>query len=158
MRDKKVVLALLMASLMGSVAFAQYTTSSSAEDGVRKTVQQFEQGISQRDPKKIEGVVAEDLVVLENGHRNDGWADFRDHHLLPEMKEPAPPSKTELVKVKATDQIGWAYTKTEMKLTRKSGERVDARLWSVYVLEKRQGNWKIVLLDWSFYVPRPAGS
>lgn len=121
-------------------------------------MQQFEKGLNDRDLKKIEAVVAEDLVAFENGHRNDGWAEFRDHHLVPEMKEPAPPSKSEFVKAKASDEIAWAYTKTDMKLTKKSGEQVDARLWSVYVLEKRKGEWKIVLLDWSFYVPRPGAN
>lgn len=123
---------------------------------VRAIVQQFEDGLKQKDVKKIEASVAPDLVVFENGHRNDGWADFRDNHLLPEMKEPTSPSKTELIKIKTSAQISWAYTKTEMQITRKSGEQVDAVLWSVYVLEKRDGAWKIVVLDWSFYVPRPA--
>ncbi len=29
----------------------------------------------------------ESLTVLESGHANYGWADYRDHHLGPEMKE-----------------------------------------------------------------------
>jgi ketosteroid isomerase-like protein len=95
------------------------------------------------------------LVVFENGHRNDGWKDFRDNHLLPEMKEPAPPSRSEIIRIAATQDMGWGYTKTEMTLTRRTGEKAEATLWSVYVLEKRNGSWKIVLLDWSMRVQPP---
>ena len=130
----------------------------SDEAEVKRVVQQFEEGLNKRDLSKIEPLVEPDLVALENGHRNDGWADFRDNHLVPEMKEPAPPSKSELVKVKATPQMGWAYTKTEMTLTRKTGDKANALLWSVYVLEKREGHWRIVLLDWSLRVQRPGSA
>jgi ketosteroid isomerase-like protein len=116
---------------------------------VRRVVVQFEAGLKQRDLARIEAVVAPDMVAFENGHRNDTWADFRDHHLVPEMKEPAPPSRTEFVRVSANPEMGWAYTRTDMTLTRKSGEKVGGILWSVYVLEKRGGEWRIVVLDWS---------
>jgi ketosteroid isomerase-like protein len=128
------------------------------EAEVRRVVQQFEEGLNKRDLSKIEPLVAPEIVALENGHRNDGWADFRDNHLVPEMKEPAPPSKTEIIKVKATPQMAWAYTRTEMTLTLKTGEKANALLWSVYVLEKRGSQWKIVLLDWSLRVQRPAAA
>jgi ketosteroid isomerase-like protein len=132
---------------------AQQRSNSSSEETVRTIVLEFEKGLNERDLRRIEAVVAEDLVVLENGHRNEGWADFRDHHLIPEMKEPAPPSKSEFITIKTSDRLAWAYTRTDMKLTRKAGEQIEARLWSVYVLEKRNRDWKIVLLDWSLYVP-----
>lgn len=123
---------------------------------VRSVVEHFRQALQQRDVNAIEPLVAKDLVVLENGHRNDGWQDFRDNHLIPEMKEPAPLSKTELIKITATSTMGWAYTRTAMSLTRKNGEKSDAELWSVYIVEKRGSEWKITLLDWSMRVQKPA--
>ena len=39
------------------------------------------QGSSARD-NPIQALVSADVVVLENGHRNDGWTDFRDNHLI----------------------------------------------------------------------------
>jgi ketosteroid isomerase-like protein len=141
-----------------AVVVLSLSVLASAKEGpepeVRAVIEQFERGLAARDLAKIEPLMAEDMVAFENGHRNDSWADFRDHHLVPEMIEPAPPMKSELVRLVATSQTGWGYTKTTMTLTRRSGEKVEARLWSVYVLEKREGNWKIVMLDWSFYMPR----
>ncbi|MFB3812636.1 MAG: DUF4440 domain-containing protein [Terriglobales bacterium] len=148
-----VLLTILTATLQ---LFGQRNEARRDESAVRAVVQQFEAGLQARDLKQIEAAVADDLVAFENGHRNDGWADFHDHHLLPEMKEPAPPTRTEFVRASAATDMAWAYTRSEMTLTRKSGEKVVARLWSIYVLEKRRGQWKIVLLDWSMHVPRPA--
>ena len=128
------------------------------EAEVRTVVEQFEQGLAQHDLTRIEPLMAADMVAFENGQRNDGWQDFRDNHLVPEMKEPAPPSHTEVIRVVVTPQMGWAYTRADLTLTRKGGEKVEARLWTVYVLEKRGEQWKIVVLDWSFYVPRPTQS
>lgn len=131
-----------------------YAQGMRPEAEVRAVIEQFEQGLAARDLARLEPLMADDMVALENGHRNDSWADFRDNHLVPEMKEPAQPMKSELVRVTATPQMGWGYTKTTMTLTRKSGEKVEATLWSLYVVEKRGDDWKIVALDWSFYVPR----
>jgi ketosteroid isomerase-like protein len=151
---KKLTSALFVFTLL--MTGASFTSKSAAsnehEAAIRSVIAQFEEGLHARDLKRIEAVVADDLVVLENGHRNDGWQDFRDHHLIPEMKEPAHPQKTETIKVRATPQMGWGYTKILTPITRKSGEKATVELWSAYVVEKRESGWKIVLLDWSIRV------
>ncbi|MDP9267190.1 MAG: nuclear transport factor 2 family protein [Acidobacteriota bacterium] len=114
----------------------------------RYTIATFEQGLRERKLALIEKVVANDIVVLENGGRNDGWTDFRDHHLVPEMREPALPSKTELIKTTVKGDMAWAYSKTTMQTVRR-GAKTEIVVWSAYVLERRNGGWKIVLLDWS---------
>jgi len=126
-----------IASLFGS--------SPSAQTEIEDIVRRFHQALQERDVKSIEVLVDENLVVFENGERNDGWADFRDNHLVPELQEPAPQSTWELIKVKASAEQGWAYTRETMSSAR--GTRMV--LWSVFVLEKRGAEWKIVLLDWS---------
>ena len=151
--------AVILGSLTLALGLGAFQTQSpSAEDEVRNVIQRFERGLAERDVAKLEPLVAPDLVVLENGGRNDGWLDFRDHHLIPEFQEPAPPSKTQLIKITATPQMGWGYTRTDMTLTHKSGQKVEAVLWSVYVVEKRPEGWKLVLLDWSFKVQVPPAS
>lgn len=144
-----VVVTLLCATTLG---FAQ--SESQNDVAVRAVVKQFEDGLNQRDLKKIEAIVAADMVAFENGQRNDTWADFRDNHLAPEMKEPATPSKTELVRLETTEHMAWAYTKSDLTITRKNGDTVNAVLWTIYVLEKREKGWKIVVLDWSIKVSR----
>jgi ketosteroid isomerase-like protein len=75
------------------------------EAGVKVVIQQFQQALERRDVAAIEALVSPDVVVLENGHRNQGWADFRDTHLIPEFKEPAAPSKWEFVKVVTSSEM-----------------------------------------------------
>lgn len=151
--------AILMVTLALALGLGAWQTQSPGpEDDVRGVIERFEQGLAARDLSKIEPLMAADMVAFENGHRNDGWQDFRDNHLAPEMKEPAPPMQSQLVHISVTPGMAWGYTKTTMTLTRKSGEKVEATLWSVYVLEKREDQWKIAMLDWSFRVPPPAAS
>jgi hypothetical protein len=89
------------------------------------------------------------VVFLENGHRNQGWADFRDNHLIPEFKEPAPPSKWEFVKVVTSPGMAWGYTKQTIDVTEKDGKHAGYLVWSAYVLQKIGPAWKVLLLDWS---------
>lgn len=143
-------------ALNSATLFAQQSKPAALPDcnqQVRQVVEQFEAALKARDLKKIESVMAEDLVALENGHRNDGWADFRDNHLVPEMQDPEPPSTREIIRVTATEKMGWAYSKTTLAIPR-AGKTVNAELWSVYILEKRGEAWKIVVLDWSMRTVR----
>ena len=119
------------------------------EAGVKSVIQQFQQALEHREVAAIEALVSPDVVVLENGHRNDGWADFRDNHLIPEFKEPAAPSKWEFVKVVTSSEMAWGYTKEIIDATGKDGKHVGYQVWSAYVLQKAGPTWKVVLLDWS---------
>ena len=119
------------------------------EPGVKSVIQQFQQALERHDVAAIEALVSSDVVVLENGHRNDGWADFRDNHLVPEFKEPIAPSKWEFVKVVTSSEMAWAYTKQTIDTTGKDGKREGYLVWSAYVLQKAGSSWKVVLLDWS---------
>lgn len=126
-------------------AFAAPVQGIAVEGPVAEAVQRFHAALQERDVKKIEALVSADLVVFENGERNNGWADFRDNHLIPEMKEPAPKTRWELVKVKESGTMAWAYT--HATFTSQKGTALT--LWSNFVLEKRGNEWKIVMLDWS---------
>lgn len=141
------IAALIVPVIASGLLFSE--DNGSANDQVRAVIQQFEQGLRQRNLSMIEPLAADEIVVFENGHRNDGWADFRDNHLIPEMKEPAAPAESRFVKIKAGADMAWGYTRTEIPITRKNGDKATLLLWSTYVLEKRADNWRIVLLDWS---------
>ena len=146
---------MLLLLLLCGAALGQRGSDTKTVEDVEKVVEQFESGLQERDLKRIEAVVAEDLVAFENGHRNDGWADFRDNHLVPEMKEPAPAMTPKIVKLRADGKTGWAYTQAQFSSKRSNGDTVQYELWSIYVLEKRVDSWKIVLLDWSLRAQRP---
>jgi hypothetical protein len=60
--------------------------SPAPETEVREVVTRFEAALQKHDLQAVEALVSPDIVVFENGHRNDGWQDFREPHLLPEFK------------------------------------------------------------------------
>ena len=119
------------------------------EKEARRIITEFQEGLAAHDVTKIEPLVAADMVAFENGHRNHSWQDFRDNHLLPEFKGPVRPMEWEFIKVVATQQMVWGYTQSTFTTTRRNGDKVDLQLWSIYVLEKRGGQWKLTVLDWS---------
>jgi ketosteroid isomerase-like protein len=135
--------------VFAAAGMGEESPTTPADDGVIGTITQFERALQQRNLAGIAKVVADDLVVFENGGRNDGWKDFRDNHLIPEMKDAAPPMSSKLIKVVTTSAMAWAYTRTEMFADPKDSQKASHLLWSVYVLEKRNGAWKVTMLDWS---------
>lgn len=140
---------LLRVSLFLITVATRGVAASSDEAAIKSVIQQFQQALERHDVASIEALVSADVVVLENGHRNDGWPDFRDNHLIPEFKEPSTPSKWEFVKVAASSEMAWGYTKQAISATGKDGKAAGYLVWSVYVLQKLGPAWKVVLLDWS---------
>ena len=103
--------------------------AGTADAEVKDIVQKFQEALVRHDAEEIGKLVSSDIVVFENGHRNDGWTDFRDNHLIPEFKEPATPSKWEFVKVVVASEMAWAYTKQTIDVTRKDKNHA-AYVWS----------------------------
>ena len=137
------VLAVLSAAC--SNAFAQ---PGHSQDDLRSTITQFEEALQKRNLSQIEKLVAPDIVVFENGMRNNGWPDFRDHHLIPEFREPAAVTRTEFVRSETSGKMAWAYTHSELS-TEKDGKLIKLMLWSVYVLQRDAQRWKIHVINWS---------
>ncbi len=138
-----------VALFLAAVSPALLAAAGAETTEVKGIIQRFHQALERHDVAAIEALVSADVVVLENGHRNEGWPDFRDNHLIPEFKEPAAPSKWEFVKVAASSEMAWGSTKQTVRVTGKDGKPGGYLIWSTYVLQKAGPTWKVVLLDWS---------
>lgn len=77
--------------LLGVLAFVVAATAalavSSEESAIRKVLADYRTAMEERSVAKLAEVVSDDLLVLEGTHKNDGWADYRDKHIGPEMAE-----------------------------------------------------------------------
>lgn len=142
MRSFGAVALLLVVLTVGTVLSAQ---TDATPHPAKDVVERFEKALEQRDLATIEKLMDPAMVAFENGHRNDSWADFRDHHLKPEMQEPAPAMERKLMSFTAGEDLAWAYTRATFTSARGRAYQ----LWSIYVLGKRSDGWKIVMLDWS---------
>ena len=146
-----VALAALLA-LVGLPATAQDNNEKAVRDVLIQSATAFEKN----DMAAMEKLWLNDesVTVFESGHANYGWADYRDHHLGPEMKEMKNTKYTlSDMKVKVSGNTAWATFK--YAISADIGTRhVEAAGLGTAVLEKRDGNWRIV--HWHSSAPRRA--
>ena len=75
-----VVLALTVPAYAAGGPLADHAT-------VAETLQAYAEAVGSKDLERVGELVSEDLTVFEGTHVNRGWADYRDHHLAPELEE-----------------------------------------------------------------------
>lgn len=118
-------------------------SAATPETEVRAVITAYQDAIADRNIAHVQKAVGNDVVSIENGSRREGWEQFRDRRLMAEFAHPAPATRWEIVKLNASADIAWAYTKSVLGSARKG----DAVVWTVFVLERRGKEWKIVLVD-----------
>jgi len=147
------------------VAFACYGISSaqsSDEAAVRDALLLSASSFEKNDITEATKVWVNDesLTVFESGHANYGWADYRDHHLVPEMGEMKNTkySFTD-IRIHLAGKTAWAtfkYTISADVPDNGKTRHVDGGGLGTAVLEKRDGRWQIV--HWHSSAPRRAPS
>jgi ketosteroid isomerase-like protein len=128
-------------------ALQQQAPDDTDQTDVRGVINDFEIALHARSIEKIGSLVSPEIVVFENGYRNNGWPDFRDHHLVPEFKASTTRYRTEIVNVDASPSMAWGYSRMNRAYAKKNGNQPD--VWTTYVLKKEAGKWRIIALNWS---------
>ena len=145
------VLTTITMFVIGLPASAQ-ESETAVRDVLSRSASAFEKG----DMAALEKLWANDesVTVFESGHANYGWADYRDKHLGPEMKEMKNTKYTLAdIKVKVSGNTAWATFK--YAISADIGTRhVDGAGLGTAVLEKRGDDWRIV--HWHSSAPRRA--
>lgn len=94
------------------------------------------------------------VTVFEQGHANYGWADYRDHHLAPELKEMKNIKyKLSDIRAKVAGTTAWATFKYSISADLEK-RHIESEGLGTAVLEKRGGQWLIV--HWHTSAPRKA--
>ena len=131
-------------------------SAQDTETAVRDVLSRSASAFEKADMAALEKLWANDesVTVFESGHANYGWADYRDKHLGPEMKEMKNTKYTlSDIKVKVSGNTAWATFK--YAISADIGTRhVDGAGLGTAVLEKRGDDWKIV--HWHSSAPRRA--
>ena len=133
-------------------ALAQAPVEAAVREVLLKSAIAFEK----YDVELITKVWANDesVTVFESGHANYGWADYRDRHLLPEMKEMKNTKYTlSDIKVKVSGTTAWAIFKYAISADMRT-RHIDGSGLGTAVLEKRGDEWRIV--HWHSSPPRRA--
>ena len=130
------------------------------EAAVREALLKSASSFAQNDMTTAAQVWVNDasLTVFESGHANYGWADYRDNHLGPEMRE----MKNTVysfsdIKIHLAGKTAWAtlkYTISADVMDNGKQRHVDGAGLGTAILEQREGRWRIV--HWHSSAPRRA--
>ena len=159
---------MLKKTLFGLVIFAAadtmflssiwFTAASEAQTSDEKMVadllRQNAAAFAKNDMATMSKIRADspNVIVFESGHANYGWADYRDTHLAPEMKE-MKNTKYEFTDIKAKVSGKMAYATMKYSISADIEKRhIDSAGLATAVLEKFGNDWKIV--HWHSSAPR----
>ncbi len=141
-----VTIALVFVAAVGLAIKGTVAASDNEETAVSAVLMQSATGFERGDLAMLNRVYANDesVTIFESGHANYGWTDYRDHHLVPEMKEFKNTKYTlSDIKVKLAGNTAWATFKYALSGDIKD-RHIDVNGLGTAVLEKRGGNWQIV--------------
>lgn len=134
-------------SLSGALLARSIAVAQTKEDAaVRDVLMKYTAAVERGDLEAISTLWANDesVIVIENGHANYGWADYKDHHLGPELKE-MKNVKYALsdLKVKVEGKTAWATFKYSIAADLKERHVEDGGLGTAVVQHSANG-WRIV--------------
>lgn len=148
------VLVFVLNAVSATAVLAQANDEAAVRDVLRRSAESF----ARNDLGEAAKVWANDesLTIFESGHANYGWADYRDNHLVPEMAE-MKNTKYEFtdLKIHLAGKTAWAtlkYTIVADVLESGKPRHVDGSGLGTAILEKRDGQWRIV--HWHSSAPR----
>ena len=157
-RSRLVLLvALAVFGIFAAIAY-EATAQANDETAVREALMKSALSFEKNDLAMAAQVWANDesVTVFESGHANYGWADYRDHHLVPEMGEM---KNTRYgftdIKIHLAGKTAWAtlkYTISADVTDNGKTRHVDGGGLGTAVLEKRDGHWQI--MHWHSSAPR----
>jgi ketosteroid isomerase-like protein len=106
----------------------------------------YDAAFNAKDLGRLAGYYHPDVTIFEGGSTNEGWADYRDHHLGPELEEF---EGLEFSHAKVVPHLlgdgRSAYVTSEYRLKAKVGDRsIDAEgLETLVMLKGSDGAWRI---------------
>ena len=159
--NSRLVSAIVLALVVAGFTFYGISSAQSGDEAaVREALLQSASSFEKNDIATATKVWANDesLTVFESGHANYGWADYRDHHLVPEMGEMKNTKYSfNDIKIHLAGKTAWATLKYTISAdVGEAGKtrHVDGGGLGTAVLEKRDGRWQIV--HWHSSAPRRA--
>ncbi len=117
---------------------------------VEGTLSRYRAAFEARSTEKLAEVVDKDLLVLEGTAKNVGWADYRDSHIGPEMKEWESLSYADPVAVdwQIEGDLGWAAVQSTVTIV-SGGKPMTIDAAETFVLRRSAGRWLIRHIHWS---------
>ncbi len=141
-----VVLVVILATGVTSALRRAVSAHDDNEKAVREVLEQEAAAFEKGDVEALNKFWANDewVSVFESGGADIGWANYRDHHLIPEMKELKNTKHTlSDIRVRVAVKTAWATFKYALAGDIKN-RHIDVNGLGTAVLEERNGRWLIV--------------
>ncbi|MBI3288083.1 MAG: nuclear transport factor 2 family protein [Elusimicrobia bacterium] len=134
----------LLLAASSAVSAAPAAKAANGEAAVLAAVSAYRSAIAVGSLDKLAAIVEPDLSVQEGMHLNRGWADYRDNHIGPEMKEWKEFRVTDPSTVEVTVAGDWAYVLSRATYTIVlPGKAVVLDSAETFVLRRREGAWRV---------------
>ena len=137
----KQILSVLVGVLL---AFAAPHAQSREESAITAWLSAFDEAFVSKDLAKLAVFYHPDVTIFEGGGTNEGWADYRDHHIGPELQgfgDLRFSHSHVRVRMLGADA---AYVTSEYALKARVKDReVDSGGLETLVLVKSDGGWRI---------------
>jgi ketosteroid isomerase-like protein len=148
-------------TLIGLLAvLASPTPEAEVPKDVRAVLEEYRAAMEARSVDRLSKVVDPALVVVENTGINVGWADYRDNHIGPELKEMRSFKYLgpRVVDASVSGDTAHAVVEARVEIAEER-EVVMLACVETFVLRKTKQGWKIRSLHWSGKrVPPDAGA
>lgn len=133
------------ATVRTPAATVQESRAASDAADIEAWLKGYDAAFNAKDLDALAAFYHPDVTIYEGGGVNNGWADYRDHHLGPELKEFENLEFAHRdMKVTVLGGGQSAYATARYSLKAKMGERdIDAEGLATYVLVKGGDGWKI---------------
>ena len=132
----------IVALLAATDASAQ---ASSEQSAITAWLQGFDRAFVAKDLDKLASFYHPDVTIFEGGGVNNGWADYRDRHIGPELKgfdNLQFEHRNVVVHVLTGGTAAYVVSEYALK-ARSNGRDVDSGGLETLVLLKDGGSWKI---------------
>lgn len=130
---------------------------SKPKDAVLKVLADYRAAMEARSVEKLANVIDPDLLVLEGVYKNVSWADYRDNHIGPEMKEwkEFRTQDPRVLEVIVHGELAYAVEEATFTIVT-ADKTVTLAGAETFVLKKDPAGWKIRHLHFSSKKKEPA--
>ena len=120
------------------------------EADVLKIIADYRAAMEARSIERLEGAVDPDLLVLEGVHKNVGWADYRDNHIGPEMREwkSFRVKDPKILEIAVVDAMAYVVQEATFEIAMADKNVILAGA-ETFVLKKGPAGWRIAHLHFS---------
>jgi ketosteroid isomerase-like protein len=121
-----------------------FASDRAAEAEVRALLDKHADAVEKGDFAVLDTIYAPDVIVLENAGENDGWDDYRNHHLKPELAELKDLRyRRSKIRVSVAGKVSWTAFDYDLHAVTKEGV-VDVAGKGTIIFRKGPRGWKIV--------------